>query len=1691
MSNYAEEKKRKLSYRDLRGQVADRYYLVNSNTQAGWFEVGSLDKSTKSEDCNKYLFEVELTSDPAQESSDVLNLQYFFVRTEQALRIKRSVGERAVFILLVKVQDQMDFFRVSSYLYLQSLLRQDMLFYIRFKNSVYDLLDLQGIGRLPPLICVAKGKENTSYLSYYQLAWEEKLNSTDIAHCVEEVKKCLGESKTNEGAEAEDGDDKGECKRRLTRLERLQASGRFSFFKLICANYLIEMLLKIKGISGRSFSLEEKCGQVEKVCEYITERLASLTPLGQMIWFIYLYYMQERKELVEFERPDEKNKGHIILRRDRLDTSYMNAVEYADGVLQLLENSCQHTANGVGYLSIRVHYVDRTCPESELEHVAFNRSRLIQRYSRKEKAGDATYTLFPRRLALEEDTPYYFELRVTDDATDYSSGSVSPCGIPEMHAKNREIEGEVELYQVFARHLSLDKKKESTFSRKELENVTCHYGVRQLQKIVLRSQGCFVVSTPSMKSGYTEIYSAYFEKKLPDLPKNNSLPQTWDERELSPELTQRRGVGWQELRVKHPQACRSTEYQLLLPIGSRKQAPARAKLHSIDPAKHPLDLRALKDGRLYSVSRVYDLNSELSEVFASKPFFTFLEGDLISSKDAKLTKISLTKSLENRLSQMLSQDRRDSATTVYLLDFSGLQGSKLEFAAKALFLHIGQKALASKSAAERTLLFAAYFEDLIQMQEFILDYSVFYDENGKNPYMTDVQIAVCSREGDRPAEVNFLLAGTDLATAWKTADTFAYYNNSNHTLALLPQLRYLSDDWFWGLDPKGADPIAPFPFDLYLNEVPCFKSVSGGNGNKTDVLPAPANDCWFMHQIAEMIGGDLRKNELGCKIKNVHVRLGSKMHLEDFYEAELLFQNISMVSRFAYLIVRGILDENPNREEQLLILGYETYSTILLEYIVKFLEECGVIAYYAIYGHDSMRQQATFITPAALSIAKQKPKKTMKLVTVYPIGTTLSTIYRMIDSVPRGYGAEPWKNFCVLIVENKNKNVLPRTNYWTMREQQQGQTANTAEDLSTLTLTTDKVGRAKTKVRFYLEARTLWHEPDQCIDDSLIEERVLTYVDSTSTVPNMIFPLATRKNDGPESFLKAMGTAAEAENTRRLEKLKGCISYGHIHVGNNHFLYHLDLPLYFEHVKSTNMHAELRKWAETVDAEAFNIIVAPLEQGNTAFVQMIADKVFAHSIRIIRIPFLDARKEDVRAKYSFISEEYQRIKNSNPDVKINLYYVTLSFVTGETFSRATKLVSMLLNDSKRYQKERFLFRGIFTLVNRSSRSTVQTMVENPDQDFHAYLHLSVPNYNTYKGNCPGCFWKQQSKMLLESCATNDAHSSLIHAVEKLRLRTPEEHKVWLVDELWNSPKSFKILCVWLYRHYMRNPKGRGDSISQLRTMCLGWIEEHKGAGPIRLRDFRAQLDNDRIDQLERLWVEGIKQDRAYMRLFCTHKSYCLLEDDSRFQKEGSELEQEASMCILELLLENLTLAPTEYIEWIISYVKVLSREYLSKYYYIRQSIFYIMAGMLHLLLNRPERGLNRMDGKTVSNLETVINHCKQATPLQQYQLTITILCQLADMQASMVIHGNVLRELSQKIEELEKEQHELVAKDQYIGLCSLPSLEVAEKDYIRCVKRCLLLGDEENKSLLLQDSQNGQTIWEGESDNGPYANKTN
>ena len=83
----------------------------------------------------------------------------------------------------------------------------------------------------------------------------------------------------------------------------------------------------------------------------------------------------------------------------------------------------------------------------------------------------------------------------------------------------------------------------------------------------------------------------------------------------------------------------------------------------------------------------------------------------------------------------------------------------------------------------------------------------------------------------------------------------------------------------------------------------------------------------------------------GCKIQNTHFRIGSKLHISDFYYAKRLFQNGFFASRIAFLLTRDIqirINENELnaiKENGLTIIGYEMYSELLINMIYIFIKK--------------------------------------------------------------------------------------------------------------------------------------------------------------------------------------------------------------------------------------------------------------------------------------------------------------------------------------------------------------------------------------------------------------------------------------------------------------------------------------------------------------------------------------------------------------------------------------------------------------------------------------------------------------------------------------------------------------------------------------------------------------------------------
>ncbi len=85
-----------------------------------------------------------------------------------------------------------------------------------------------------------------------------------------------------------------------------------------------------------------------------------------------------------------------------------------------------------------------------------------------------------------------------------------------------------------------------------------------------------------------------------------------------------------------------------------------------------------------------------------------------------------------------------------------------------------------------------------------------------------------------------------------------------------------------------------------------------------------------------------RTNNKGYKIKDTHFRLGSKIHIDDFYYAKKIFQNSFFTTPLAYLLAKEIISDLSNHViSDLTIVGYEDYSSFLVSTVRNFLRKLG------------------------------------------------------------------------------------------------------------------------------------------------------------------------------------------------------------------------------------------------------------------------------------------------------------------------------------------------------------------------------------------------------------------------------------------------------------------------------------------------------------------------------------------------------------------------------------------------------------------------------------------------------------------------------------------------------------------------------------------------------------------------------
>ena len=1599
-----------------------------------------------------------INEDTREIQNNIFNLQYFFIYADRFQKLQPGHD----IVLIVKCLNGGDEFRVRIYLYIQARFRNHIKIAVKHINTVskrekewkcseeykfYSFPQLQTnemknrVGKLLPLIRVSAEYDNGS-VSYLELAesgtkWldKEKLMNNDFL-LLEGTKQDL-----------------------------------FPWGKTPCEvlNYVMMTniaVLKEKAAQNKKLEDSEQ-KKLILFLEDISNRLEGMSYLAQMIWLYELRYIFEETDLTSVA---SNYWGDIEM---VWEYTRWNAVAYAEGILQLLENSCQHSCGKSGYFSFRVHDVNVSTSNARVLEVAERRERIYRRFR---------INTSDQPLDITEKS--YLEFSVIDDAYDIEQHRL--WGVAEKAG----VENMCELFW------EPEKRTDKKLGEEIKEDIIHHYGLPLFCSNIILNRGRFLFESAgdSKEKCCFAAFVGKGKKEKEEFKKSSDI-------DVSPEQI----------------SC--THYRILVPMLTSKVD----KLESISNVQYNSKRRepeSLFDDTLLKQkpTKATVVNIDGRNFFPDD--ITALESILQKCATSQKEKILYVNNIEGQLQEKLAEL---ADFVLVKVDIRNYRRSQIELFAKGLFSFFS-----SNLSAKHILL---YFGEDSCIAEFIRICSIFYNCFGEREWVAERQIALCAYDDASGCPVvKTVLAGRNLEMVNETARTYMYYN-IEFSQSLLAQLRYLTRK----VEKKSVRGVAPiYPFDLVKYD--------------------GKNESWFQRRMSFILEKDLRSENMGCKIKNAHVRLGSRIHIRDFYEAELLFHNIGNVYRFAYCIAEKIVCsvDNKDFEKPLILVGYENYSILLVSEIVRILKDYDVnhlrtVMYMTFIRSRKGRESVVFSAELAHwqkemeDQGKNAEILKANYISILPIGSTMSTVYKLINVTTRELyekynkyqSANEAENklsflqhYAVIVVACKNNHeVKLQDQYWIEHSEK-----------NTLTLKAEKNRRdyIEQEVEYFLKVKTDWYLPGECpmcglpFNVSTMEKHYpLGYVDKTSTVPKLIYPsyksnftgISFSENNSKTSESK--DTEDENNNLQKLLQLQGCISYGHIIFLNNHFQFFVDFPKYFENC-IRNSRELLEQWFEEqrngIERYAFNIVVSPLSELEPNFLKAIIDRIFQDNIRFLYIPLNKSFKENIRARFRYFAEEYKNVRKSNPQMPVNVYYVDYSVVSAQTLYRGRNLINMLMEESGMDVKKNVnVYKKVFVLLNRSSYDTVNSFVEDPHKDFCAYATLAIPSFNTWESSCPICEKVDLYSNLAKCSASNELYWYYKRLENKLSVRTPDEYMKWQKDRiLADAGYLRKLLQRYLdveliQRSVQKNGRKKRKKASRNIEVLAQWLQKYYMVSlDKRTEDFahdiytpillvKDTIGEKYLGETERENIAVFVQEKIIdvkncLRLICMHKVIKLQESfyqpgfTAAMAVSGERYQDKVEQRLISFLQSEICPESEESInipiiikrEILISYIKVMSRGYLAYLEPVRTAVYRLIEELMDCLLEQWTAFSVCDSGAKVSGVisKEFVELLKVPSEIddywQIYQLAVTMLKRLCDLQSVKMLDYNFFKqwlaftdrlwEEYQKKYYSESEKTEL-QKNNKKGEFAKYVLE----DYVQCLKWSLAADEDSGKGSLIKD----------------------
>lgn len=656
-----------------------------------------------------------------------------------------------------------------------------------------------------------------------------------------------------------------------------------------------------------------------------------------------------------------------------------------------------------------------------------------------------------------------------------------------------------------------------------------------------------------------------------------------------------------------------------------------------------------------------------------------------------------------------------------------------------------------------------------------------------------------------------------LAVYWENNDFMEWYKKNEFVIALYTEIPVTSCFVILGNREK----------TIWANKVNCYSESEYANeewlvGEKSlntrgtehwkeippyDILHITKQDksTIFEKYATQVLENDIQEQSFGCKLSDTHMRLGSTIHIDTFYEAELLFSNRLFANRFAYLLVNDIIKNQIFADsDKITLYSYALYSESLVVEMVDLLTalyEDKDIDYVILERESEVRgaehiDRIRYGKSFESEQARKEYFKDRKLICIVPINSTMKTHEKLLSLFVEKNGEVCEKNiilnYALVLIGSKEPN-----RYWIIDKEK--------KSFKKLSLKIQPIPK------YFIEVLVDYYEANDCelcFPPKPLDEVPLIEVNAASTIPNQSFRLG---QDVEDVEVKYEWLRSEE---KKLEELKDVLLYKHTVRGENHFLYYFKTDQLFIKQKDSIV-TWLRQIAQKLklNTRDYHILFCPAHYSNAGFVENVNRIVFRDAALLIRVDIDKEYRSNVRAKYSNVAKLIEILEKSiTTDRTIRIYYVDDSIITGRTFYRAKSLVSSIVQQYKERSNkiDIHVFEKIFVLLDRNSNQSRLQYIgcwdsankseKQIEDNFFCYKTLNIPSMRSHGDSCILCKLEREAELLYSTSSTQNMIDYWKMQQKKFSISKLRDHLEDVDGETieGNKDKSFRrMICYHL------------------------------------------------------------------------------------------------------------------------------------------------------------------------------------------------------------------------------------------------------------------------------------------------------